>query len=187
MDVFLLSLVLVFAIALGGRDTLVMAALADRLGRARLLLATGVVCAALSAGLMAWLGATFAAMLPYRAAQMLVAFALGVAALELALPLRVKTPAEPTRSLGAIALVLLARQIGDAARFVVFALAALAHFPALSALGGGIAGAGALSVGWFLGASGMARLRPALWRRILAACLFVAAIMLGLNARYGSL
>ncbi|MGY6638085.1 MAG: hypothetical protein ACXIUO_13210 [Erythrobacter sp.] len=187
MDVFLLSLMLVFAIALGGRDTLVLAGLADRLGRAPLLLVTGAVCAAASAGLMAWLGSILAALLPYRAAQMLVAFALGVAALELALPLRAKTPAEPTRSLGAIGLVLLARQIGDAARFVVFALAVLAHVPAVSALGGAIAGAGALAVGWSLGAGGMARLRPVLWRPILAACLFVAAIMLGLNARYGSL
>jgi Ca2+/H+ antiporter, TMEM165/GDT1 family len=187
MDVFLLSLTLVFAIALGGRDGQVMAGLSDGLARAPLLLATGTVCACLSAAFMAWLGASFAAMLPYRAAQMLVAFALGFAALELALPLKIKPPHEPTRSLGAIALVLLARQIGDAARFVVFALAVLAQFPAVSALGGGIAGAGALAVAWSLGGSGMARYRPAIWRRILAACLFVAAIMLGLNARYGSL
>lgn len=184
---FLLSLVLVFAIAAGGRDSHVMAGLSDGLGRAPLLLATGIGCALASAALMAWLGATFAAMLPYTAAQMLVAFALCLAALELVLPLRIKQPAEPTRSLGAIALVLLARQIGDAARFIIFALAALAHFPAFSALGGGIAGAGALALAWSQGADGMARLRPSLWRRVLAVCLFVAAILLGVNARYGSL
>jgi Ca2+/H+ antiporter, TMEM165/GDT1 family len=187
MDVFLLSFVLVFAIALGGRDTLVMAGLSDGLGHAPLLLVVGMGCAVASASFMAWLGSTFAEILPYRAGKMLVAFALGFAALELALPLRIKQPDEPTRSLGAIALVLLARQIGDAARFVVFALAALAHVPAVSALGGAIAGSGALMVGWSLGAGGMAGLRPALWRHILAACLFVAAIVLGLNARYSGL
>lgn len=186
MDVFLLSLILVFAVALGGRDAMVMAGLSDGLGRSPLLLVAGFACALASAALMAWLGATFAAMLPYKAAQMLVAFALGFAALELALPLRIRQPTEPTRSLAAIALVLLARQIGDAARFIIFALAALAHFPAVSALGGGIAGAGALAVAWSQGGNGMARLRPSLWRRVLAACLFVAAILIGLNARYGS-
>lgn len=185
MDVFLLSLVLVFAIALGGRDAFVMAGLADRLGRAPLLLMVGMVCAALSAALMAWLGSTFAALLPYRAAQMLVAFALGFAAVELALPFKPAAPAEPTRSLGAIALVLLARQVGDAARFVVFALAALAHLPWVSALGGALAGAGALWLAWSLGAKGLARYHLPLWRRLLAALSAISGVFIGLDARLG--
>lgn len=187
MDVFLLSLLLVFAIALGGRDQLVIAGIADRLGRSPLLLVTGIGCAIISASLMAWLGSTFAAMLPYRGAQMLVAFALAAAALELAFPVRLKEPAEPTRSLGAIGLVLLARQLGDGARFVVFAFAALAHFPFLSALGGGLAGAAAIALGWATGAATLARYPLAWWRTALAVCLFVAAIFIGLNARYASL
>lgn len=187
MDVFLLTLVLVFAIALGGRDQQVMAQLADALGRSPLLLVTGAVCAIISAAIMTWLGSTFAAMLPFRAAQMLVAFALGVAALELALPVRLKQPVEPTRSLGAIGAVLLARQIGDAARFVVFAFAALAHFPLLSALGGSLGGAAALAVGWAVGGEKLARFPLVWWRRGLAGCLFVAAIWVGLNARYQGL
>jgi Ca2+/H+ antiporter, TMEM165/GDT1 family len=184
MDVFLLTLLLVFAIALGGRDQGVMADLADRLGRSPLLLATWIACAALSAGLMAWLGSTFAALLPYRAAQMLVAFALAAAALELALPVRIRAVAEPTRSLGAIGLVLLARQIGDGARFMVFAFAALAHFPVLSALGGALGGAAALVAGWLAGGGTLARYPLVWWRRGLAVCLIVAAVILALNARY---
>lgn len=186
MDVFLLTLLLVFAIAFGGRDQLVLAGLAERLGRSPLLLATGLGCAAASAALMAWLGSSFAALLPYRAAQMLVAFALAAAALELALPVRLRTAAEPTRSLGAIGLVLLARQIGDAARFVVFAFAALAHYPVLSALGGALGGAAALALGWTMGAGTLARLPLPWWRRALALCAFLAAIALGLNARYAA-
>ncbi len=185
MDVFLLSLVMVFAIALAGRDAAVMAALAERLGRAPLLLAAGMACAGLSAALMAWLGSTFAALLPYRAAQMMVAFALGFAALELALPVKSMPPAEPTRSLGAIALVLLARQLGDAARFVVFAFAALAHLPWVSGLGGALAGAGALWLAWSLGATGLARYRMALWRRLLAGFCAISAVFIGLDARLG--
>jgi Ca2+/H+ antiporter, TMEM165/GDT1 family len=184
MDVFLLTLLLVFAIALGGRDQLVMAQLADRLGRSPLLLATGVMCAAFSAGAMAWAATSFAALMPYRAAQMLVAFALALAAFELALPVRVRAAAEPTRSLGAIALVLLARQIGDGARFVVFAFAALAHFPLLSAIGGALGGAAALAVGWLAGATTLSSYPLVWWRRGLAVCAIIAAILLGVNARY---
>lgn len=187
MDVFLLTLLLVFAIAMGGRDQQVLAQLADRLGRSPLLLALGMVCAIISASAMAWLGSAFAAMLPFRAAQMLVAFALGFAAVELALPVRLKQPTEPTRSLGAIGAVLLARQIGDAARFVVLAFAALAHFPILSALGGSLGGAAALALGWAAGGEYLARLPLIWWRRGLAMCLFVAALLIGLNARYQGL
>ena len=185
MDVFLLSLMLVFAIAFAGRDGVVMAGLAQRLGKSGALLATGAACAVISAGVMAWLGSTFAALLPYRAAQMLVAFALAFAALELALPVRISQPAEPTRSLGATALVLLARQLGDAARFVVFAFAALAHVPVLSALGGAIAGVLALAAAWSLGTSGMARYPAAIARRVLAALLACGAVFIGLDARFG--
>jgi hypothetical protein len=185
MDVFLLTLMLVFAIAVGGRDAFVIAGLAERLGRSRALLAVGMASAALSAAVMAWVGSTFAALLPYRAAQMLVAFALGFAALELALPAKREAPAEPTRSLGAIALVLLARQVGDAARFVVFAFAALAHLPWVSALGGALAGAGALALAWWLGADGMARYPVALWRRFLAGLCAISGLLIGLDARLG--
>lgn len=188
MAVFLFTLILVFVIALGGRDQMVMGELADRLGRSSLLLATGIACAVASAAAMAWLGGTFADILPLRAARMLVAFALAVAALELALPARRQAAAaEPTRSLGAIALVLLARQIGDAARFVVFAYAVLAHYPIVSALGGAIGGAAAIALGWMAGGATLARYPLRWWRRGLALCLFVAAIFIGLNARYVAL
>ncbi|MFN3990610.1 MAG: hypothetical protein ACK4IS_10165 [Erythrobacter sp.] len=185
MDVFLLSLIVVFAIALSGRDAFVMAGLAERLGRAPLLLAAGVVCAGLSAALMAWLGNALAALLPYRAAQMLVAFALGCAAVELALPIKPAAPAEPTRSLGAIALVLLARQVSDAARFVVFAFAALAHLPWVSGLGGALAGAAALWLAWSLGSAGLARYHLPLWRRLLAILSAISGVFIGLDARFG--
>ena len=56
---------------------------------------------------------------------MFVAAALAVAAIELAWPMRKKPPREPTRSLGAIALVLGAGQVTDAARFLVLALLVL--------------------------------------------------------------
>lgn len=183
MDGFLLALMLVFALALGGRDQWLVGHWADALGQSRALLLTGCATAMLSAAVMAWLGAEFAALLPPRAAQMLVAFALGIAAFELVWPVKRKTVQEPTRSLGAIAIVLLARQWGDGARFAVFALAAWASLPQATAVGGALGGAAAIALGWGMGATGLARwpLRPV--RLMLAACLIVAALLIGLNAR----
>lgn len=186
MDGFLLALLLVFALALGGRDQWMVAHWADGLGQSLPLLLIGVVAAAVSAAAMAWVGAEFAGLLPRKAAQMLVAFALALAAFELAWAVKAKTPLEPTRSLGAIAIVLLARQIGDGARFVVFALAAWASLPTATALGGALGGAAAITLGWAVGAAGLARwpLRPLRWG--LAACLIVAALFVGLNARFAA-
>ena len=79
MNGFLLSLLLVFALATGGRDQWLVARWADSLGRSTRLLALAMVCACFSAAAMAWVGAEFAALLPHRAAQMLVAFALAIA------------------------------------------------------------------------------------------------------------
>jgi putative Ca2+/H+ antiporter (TMEM165/GDT1 family) len=184
VDGFLLSLLLVFALALGGRDQWLVAHWADALGQRAALLVIGLASAALTAALMAWIGAGFAAQLPTRAAQMLVAFALAIAGFELAWPVKRAAPREPTRSLGAFALVLAARQVGDAARFAVFAFAAWASLPATAALGGGLGGAAAIALGWSVGGEGLARLPLAIIRRVLAAGLIVAALFIGLNARY---
>jgi len=186
VDSFLLALLLVFALALGGRDQLMVGQWADSLGRSTPLLLTAMASAMLAAAAMAWLGAEFAALLPRRAAQMLVAFALGLAAIELAWPVRLTAPQEPTRSLGAIAIILFARQVGDAARFAVFALAAWAALPLTVGLGGALAGAGAVALGWAIGAEGLARFRLRAVRLGLAGCLVIAAVFIGLNARFAT-
>jgi putative Ca2+/H+ antiporter (TMEM165/GDT1 family) len=186
MDGFLLALVLVFVLALGGRDQVLVARWAEALGNGLPLLLTAIACAVLSAAAMACVGAEFAALLPRRAAEMLVAFALGFAALELAMPVKAKTPREPTRSLGAIAIVLLARQIGDGARFVVFALAAWASLPLAAGFGGALGGAAAVALGWSVGAAGLARWPLRAVRLVLAAGLLVAALFIGLNARFAA-
>ncbi len=186
MDSFLFALLLVSALALGGRDQLLVAQWSDALGHSTPLLLTAIATSALAAGAMAWIGAEFAAMLPRRAGQMLVAFALGIAAFELALPVRQKQPQEPTRSLGAIGIVLLARQVGDAARFAVFALAAWSVVPQAAGLGGALAGAWAVTLGWGIGAERLARWPLRTVRLVLAACLLIAALFIGLNARFAA-
>jgi putative Ca2+/H+ antiporter (TMEM165/GDT1 family) len=186
MDGFLLALVLVFILSLGGRDQWLVALWRDALGASRALLITGAITAALAAGAMAWIGAEFAALLPRRAAQMLVAFALAIAAAELAWPVSAHPPREPTRALGAIAIVLFARQLGDAARFTIFALAAWASLPLATALGGALGGAAAIALGWSLGAQSLARWPLRAVRMALAAALLVAALFTGLSARFAA-
>lgn len=186
MDSFLLTLLLVFAIALGGRDQVIVAQLSDRLERSGQLLVVGLACSLASAAAMAWAGASLAAILPPRASDMLVAFALLAAAFELAWPARTKPPAEPTRSLGAIAIVLLARQVGDGARFVVFAFAAGALYPVVTIIGGALGGGAAIGLGWLAGARRLERFPLRAIRLVLAALLLVAALFAGLNARYAA-
>lgn len=186
MDGFLLSLLLVAALATGGRDQWLVAHWAERLGQSPQLLGIAVACACLTAAVMAWSGAAFAAILPQRAAQMLVAFALAAAAAELALPVRLKEPQEPTRSLAAIAIVLAARQIGDGARFAIFALAAWSAWPLTAGLGGALGGAAAVGLGWGVGSATMSRW-PLRWVRLaLAVLLGIAALFIGLNARFAA-
>jgi len=182
MEDLLLSLLLVFLLSLGGRDQLLVAQLAEALGRLGQLLGLGLACAAASAAIMAWAGASLAVILPGRAAGMLAAGLLAIAAVEMAWPARAKPPAEPTRSLGAIGIVLLARQVGDAARLVVLALAARAINPEVTASGGAIGGGAAIAIGWFAGAERLARLPLRPIRLVLAAILLIAALFIGLNA-----
>ncbi len=187
MDGFLLALLLVAALATGGRDQALVALWAQRLGRSAQLLVVAIACAGLSAAAMAWIGAEFAALLPRRAAQMLVAFALALAAAELALPVRPPAAQEPTRSLAAIAIVLAARQIGDGARFAVFALAAWSAWPLTAGLGGALGGAVAVALGWAVGAETLARWPLRAVRIALAAGLGVAALFIGLDARFAAI
>jgi putative Ca2+/H+ antiporter (TMEM165/GDT1 family) len=181
MAAFLLALVAVFAVSLGGRDQLLVARLSERLGKGGALLAVGSLASTASALLMAAAGLAIALMLPSSAADMLVAIALLFAAVELAWQRPAKLPEEPTRSLFATLLVLLARQVGDAARFCVFAFAASGS-AWLAGIGGALGGAAALALG--IAAAGELERWPLRAVRLtLAAVLLVAAIAVGLTAR----
>lgn len=183
MSSFLLAFAAVAIVSLGSRDQLLVARLAGQLGAGAGLLAAGSAAAIASAALMAWAGQAIAALLPEAARTMLVALALLLAAVELAWPNREKAPAEPTRSFVAVAIVLFARQLGDGARFLVFALAVATASPALGGAGGALGGMVAVTLGWAAGAELEARLPLRVVRLVLASVLALAAIILGLSAR----
>lgn len=181
MSWFLFAFAAVALVSAGGRDQMLVAHLAERLGRGAGLIVAGVAASIGSAFLMAVAGLSLALALPEPAANMLVAIALLLAAIELVRRPRLKLPEEPTRSLFAIFLVLFARQAGDAARFLVFAFAA-GGSAWLAAAGGALGGAAALAIGWAAGAD-LRRAPLRAMRLTLAALIAVAAVVLGLQAR----
>ncbi|MEL7188360.1 MAG: hypothetical protein AAGK17_02315 [Pseudomonadota bacterium] len=184
MDAFMFTMLLVFVCVQGARDQMLIAQLSDAFDRAFPILFFGVVCAATSAMLLAFAGATIAHILPTRASEMLVAFSLVAAAIELCWPVTIKRIKEPTRSSFAIAIVTILRQLGDGPRFIIFAFAAYAHYAPAAGIGGGLGGAAALALAWFIGERKLSRIPFKYLRPFLGACLFVAGLFIGLNARF---
>lgn len=172
-----------FLAATGARDQLLVARFAGKLGASNGLLAVALATSAASAAAAAWVGARLAETMSESAATMFVAIALLLAAFECAWPNREKALHEPTRSLGAIAIVLFARQLTDASRFLVAAFAVVFASWRLAGLGGAIGGGAAVAVGWAMGAALEERLPLRMLRLALAAILFVLAAITGLSAR----
>jgi len=178
---FFLALLAAAAATLAGREAVRVARLSAALGAgAGLLVACWLACA-VGSGVAAWLGWRIAALLGPDVKAMLVAIALLLAAGELALLRPGRTPREPTRSFGAIALVLGAAQLTSAGGFLVLALAAIAPMPGLAAFGGAIGGGAVLTAAWRAGAEWEARvpLGPLRWG--IAALLLLAAGLSGLG------
>ncbi len=135
---------------IGARDQVLVAQLAERNGARPALLLVAVASGALAAGLAAWGGGQVAGLMAGPARLFLVALALGLAGLELLALKPRAAPAEPTHSLGAFALVIFVTQLTDAARFLVFALAALTRAPVTSGAGGAIGAALVVGAGWMM-------------------------------------
>jgi len=183
MPGFFFALVATLLAATGGRDQRMVANLADRLGAGIGLLAVAWLTCAVSTGFAAAIGAGMAVLFAPAGKAMLVAFALLLGAGELAWPILWKEPAEPTRSLFAIGFVLASRQLLDAARFIVFALAAATGAPELVAIGGTLGGGAALTLAWAMGGDLTRRIPLRAIRLGIAGLLLVAAVWTGLSAR----
>ncbi len=171
------------AATLGGREAVRVARLSASLGTGMGLLAACWFACILACALSAWLGAGIAAQLGPDAKAMLVAIALLLAGIELIVLRPGRAPAEPTRSFGAILIVLGASQLTAAAGFLVFALAGATGAPWLAAAGGALGSGAALTAAWSLGHDWEAHLPLRLLRHAVAGLLIVAAIVTGLDAR----
>ena len=182
MPGFFLSLMAVLALALPGRDGLRVAQIAARLGAGPGLLAAIWLSAVATCALAAWASTLLAPLMPGPAKLMLVAFALLAGAAELAFRRAPRAPAEPTRSVGAIALVLLASQATDGARFLLLAVALVTAEPVAAAAGGALASGAVLTLAAMAGpAWSRLPLRATGWA--IAAVLLLFAIATALAAR----
>jgi hypothetical protein len=180
---FFLALLAAAAATLAGREAVRVGRLSAALGaKAGLLTACWLACV-VGSGLAAWVGSRMGAQLVPDAKAMLVAIALLLAAGELALLRPGRTPAEPTRSFGAIVLVLGAAQLTSAAEFLVLALAAAMPVPELAAAGGMIGAGAVLTAAWSAGVEWEKRVprKPLRWG--VAGLLLLAALVTGLSAR----
>ena len=165
---------------IGARDQLLVAGLAARNGSRPGLLVVALLSSISTAGIAAFAAQAVLPLLAADARQLLAALALGLAGAEMLLAKPARLGAEPTHSLGATAIVLLAQQLTDAARFLVFALAVGTGAPLAAGAGGAIGGAAAVAAGWLAG-DDLLTLRLTLVRRVAGAVLLVVAAGLALT------
>lgn len=179
---FFLALTVVFFASLGGRGQVLVARLSSAFGQSGELLGVGLVTSAVTAAGMAFGGVGIAAMLPASAQNFLVIAALAVAAIELLWPVKLRVQLEPTRSYGAIALVMIVRQFSDAARIALFALAAATLSAQSVWLGGALGGAVAIYLGWSMGDGIERHLRLRAIRLFMGGVVMLMAAWIGLQA-----
>ncbi len=183
MPGFFLAFLAVALCSLGSRDQLIIARLSGVLGRHVGLLFAGLTTAIVTALIAGLAGQAVSALLSPAAKDMLVAMALFFAAIELAWPNREHKPREPARSLVATAIVLFVRQLGDASRFMIFALTAGAGVAAFPMAGGMLGSAVATAAAWAgdRGYTGKLPLQAIRW--VLAVPVLIASAAIGLSAR----
>ena len=183
MPSFFLALLGAALASFAGRDQRLVAQLSAKLGASGVLLAVAWISAIATTSLAAVAGVAVATILPPAAKTMLAAIALVLGGLELAWPWKVREPAEPTRSMLAILIVLASQQIGDGVRFLVLAVAVATGNPLLAAVGGALGSGAVLTVGWATGRE-LERALPLRTLRLCAAgLLVVTGIIIGLSAR----
>jgi hypothetical protein len=181
MSAFYLAFLAVLFAGLGARDQTTVAAISLRQrGRPGVLL-TGLVVSFLTAAFAAWAASFVAPLLAPKARLVMVAIALAGAGAEALWPFTSRRMEEPTASLGALGIVLIAHQVTDAARFLVFALAAFFAAPVAAGIGGAAAGMVSLGLAWLLpDLLGDARLRVG--RRAVGVILLLTAAVVGFQA-----
>jgi hypothetical protein len=165
------------------RPTLLTARLSAALGSGAGLLIACWVSAIATSALAAWGGAWLAPQMAPAAMAMFIAATLAIAALELLfLPVR-SGPAEPTRSMGAIFVVLLGEQVTDAARFFVMALGVATAAPVLAGAGGALGSGAVLMAAWAVGSAWETRLPLKAIRVGVSGLFLLAAVVVALSAR----
>jgi len=182
LPAFLLALLAAAGVTFAGSEAVRVARLSAGLGRGAGVLAAGWMACVLACVLAAQLGAWLGERLEFQGEAMLAAAFL-VAGVALAVRRPGPAPAEPTRSFGAIAMVLGGAQLFAAASPIVLALAARSGAPWPAAAGGALGSGAVLAAAWASGAAWEARLPLPLLRYSAAGVLVIVGLMTGLAAR----
>ena len=176
-----LAFLCVLVAGLGARDQATVAALSARQGARPGVLLTGLAVSLATAVFAAWAASFAIPLLVPKARMVMVAIALALAAGESLWPFATRQMEEPTASLGALAIVLLAHQLIDAARFLIFAIAVALGSPVFAAIGGAAGAAVMLGLAWLLPeVFGDRRVRMA--RRVMGGVLLLAAAVVFFQA-----
>jgi hypothetical protein len=165
----------------GARDQMLVAGLAARGFLRPTLLLVALATAAVAGVAVAKAAEYMAPLLTPDARVMFAGMAAAIAGAECIAVLPRPVPAEPTRSLFAATIVLIAHQLTDGARFLVFAIAVATAVPDAAALGGAAGGVGTVLIGALAGdALPAARLR--LVRRIIGVVFLLVGAWLMVQA-----
>ncbi|GGD44729.1 hypothetical protein GRI62_10430 [Erythrobacter arachoides] len=182
MPAFLLTFLTVALAMFAGREAVRVARLAQGGMAIGPLLAAITGAAVLASALAAWLAGGLAGIVSGEYRAWLVAAALALAAVEVAILASPSAPREPTASLGATAIVLLAGVATDASGLLILSLALATGEPYLAAAGGALAVAGVLAFAAIAGEDWERMPRKALrWLVVLA--LVVGAGVVALAGR----
>lgn len=181
MSGFLFAFVAVALAGVGARDVRLVAALTMRQGARPGILLTAIATSLAAAAAAGWAAAWIVPLLPADARVILAGMALALAGGEMLLAgARRATPREPTNSLGALALVLFAQQLADAARFLVLGISVATAAPLAAGAGGALGGVAAVAAAWMLpDAAASVRVTPI--RRAVGAVLLAVALVVALK------
>jgi len=177
MTGFYFTLLAVLLVGFGARDQATVAGLTLRQGGRPGVLLVAIAASIATAAFAAWGASLVAPMLIPKARMILAAMALVLSGIEALLIAPRRQPDEPTASLGALAIVLFAHQLTDAARFLIFAIAVASSAPIPAGIAGAVGGAVLLAVGWAVPETVTHRHARTVRRSVGVAMLFIAAFM----------
>ncbi|WP_395330852.1 hypothetical protein WBP06_00725 [Novosphingobium sp. BL-8H] len=180
MSAFYLTWIVVLLAGFGARDQTTVAGLVRRQGARPGVLLVALACAVATAALAGWAGSLVLADLPPPARAIFAGIALAISGAELMIFVPRRDPKEPTNSLGALAIVLFAQELTDAARFLVLGLGVGLAAPYAAGAGGALGGAVLAGAAWAMPSA--LEWRGLRWtRRAIGAALLLAAIVLFLR------
>lgn len=176
MPSFFFALAAAALATLGGREAVRVARLSAALGASVVLLLAGWLACLVASVLAAWLGAAVAGEFTAGARTGIVAILLLAAAVELLVLRPRPAPAEPTRSFGAVLLVLGATHLTAPAGLLVCALAAASGATWSTAAAGALGSGVVFTAAWSMAGAWETRLPQRLTRPGIAALLLASAL-----------